>query len=81
MGGERAVWLAVATQAPAHFFGRHGSFASATLVALESTHAVRGCGNRNIVSTVDLKTSLDLKKIALHARNAEYNPKVSVARE
>ena len=31
---------------------------------------------RNIVSTVDLGCKLDLKKIALHARNAEYNPKV-----
>ena len=31
---------------------------------------------RNIVSTVNLGCKLDLKKIALHARNAEYNPKV-----
>ena len=31
---------------------------------------------RNIVSTVNLSCRLDLKKIALHARNAEYNPKV-----
>ncbi|KAI9999087.1 hypothetical protein PInf_003769 [Phytophthora infestans] len=30
----------------------------------------------NVVGTVDLKTPLDLKTIALHARNAEYNPKV-----
>ena len=30
---------------------------------------------RNIVSTVNLCCKLDLKKIALHARNAEYNPK------
>lgn len=30
---------------------------------------------RNIVSTVNLNCKLDLKKIALHARNAEYNPK------
>ncbi|CAJ0964849.1 unnamed protein product, partial [Ranitomeya imitator] len=30
---------------------------------------------RNIVSTVNLACKLDLKKIALHARNAEYNPK------
>lgn len=30
---------------------------------------------QNIVSTVNLGVSLDLKKIALHARNAEYNPK------
>ena len=32
--------------------------------------------SRNIVSTVNLGCKLDLKKIALHARNAEYNPKV-----
>lgn len=31
--------------------------------------------HRNIVSTVNLDCKLDLKKIALHARNAEYNPK------
>lgn len=30
---------------------------------------------RNIVSTVNLSCRLELKKIALHARNAEYNPK------
>jgi len=30
---------------------------------------------RNIVCTVNLVCRLDLKKIALHARNAEYNPK------
>ena len=31
---------------------------------------------RNIVATVNLDCKLDLKTIALHARNAEYNPKV-----
>ncbi|XP_010981260.1 TATA box-binding protein-like 2 [Camelus dromedarius] len=30
---------------------------------------------QNIVSTVNLACQLDLKKIALHAKNAEYNPK------
>ncbi|XP_029114464.1 TATA box-binding protein-like 2 isoform X1 [Scleropages formosus] len=30
---------------------------------------------QNIVSTVNLACPLDLKSIALHARNAEYNPK------
>jgi len=30
---------------------------------------------QNIVSTVSMGSRLDLKKIALHARNAEYNPK------
>ncbi|KAF7278648.1 hypothetical protein GWI33_008164, partial [Rhynchophorus ferrugineus] len=29
---------------------------------------------QNIVSTVNLNCKLDLKKIVLHARNAEYNP-------
>ncbi|KAL6120413.1 hypothetical protein NUSPORA_02862 [Nucleospora cyclopteri] len=30
---------------------------------------------QNVVATVNLKCKLDLKAIALHARNAEYNPK------
>ena len=30
----------------------------------------------NVVGTVDLQTKLELRTIALHARNAEYNPKV-----
>ncbi|KAJ2800291.1 TATA-binding protein (TBP), partial [Coemansia guatemalensis] len=30
---------------------------------------------QNIVATVNLDCRLDLKTIALHARNAEYNPK------
>merc|ERR1711973_631638 len=30
---------------------------------------------QNIVSTVNMGVKLDLKKIAMHARNAEYNPK------
>jgi transcription initiation factor TFIID TATA-box-binding protein len=30
---------------------------------------------QNVVATVDLKVKLDLKKIAMRARNAEYNPK------
>ncbi|KAK9829460.1 hypothetical protein WJX72_006000 [[Myrmecia] bisecta] len=30
---------------------------------------------QNIVATVNFKCKLDLKNIALHARNAEYNPK------
>lgn len=34
---------------------------------------------RNLVATVNLECKLDLKTIALHARNAEYNPKVSLA--
>uniref|UniRef100_A0A8C5HW66 TATA box-binding protein-like protein 2 n=1 Tax=Gouania willdenowi TaxID=441366 RepID=A0A8C5HW66_GOUWI len=35
-------------------------------------------GASNIVSTVNLGCPLDLKFIALQARNAEYNPKVGV---
>ena len=35
-------------------------------------------GNRNVVSTVNLGCKLELKTIALHARNAEYNPKVRI---
>lgn len=35
-----------------------------------------GSISRNIVSTVNLDCKLDLKAIALQARNAEYNPKV-----
>jgi hypothetical protein len=34
---------------------------------------------QNVVATVNLGCKLDLKEIALHARNAEYNPKVQGA--
>lgn len=34
---------------------------------------------QNIVATVNLDCRLDLKTIALHARNAEYNPKVGTS--
>lgn len=37
-----------------------------------------GTYHRNIVATVNLDCRLDLKTIALHARNAEYNPKVHI---
>jgi TATA-box binding protein (TBP) (component of TFIID and TFIIIB) len=33
------------------------------------------------VATVNLDCRLDLKNIALHARNAEYNPKVLFEKE
>ena len=36
---------------------------------------------QNIVATVNLTCKLDLKKIALRARNAEYNPKVVLAHD
>ena len=34
---------------------------------------------QNIVATVNLSCKLDLKAIALKARNAEYNPKVCLS--
>ncbi|KAL1924438.1 uncharacterized protein VTP21DRAFT_4092 [Calcarisporiella thermophila] len=55
-----------------------------------SLHSFEGFGNggqqpnlitrtmptlQNLVATLNLQTSLDLKAIALYARNAEYNPK------
>ena len=45
-----------------------------------SAHGVMpGClPLQNIVATVNLDTKLDLKTIALTARNAEYNPKVGL---
>lgn len=45
-----------------------------TVVILKSH--IRNTPCRNIVSTVNLGCKLDLKTIALRARNAEYNPKV-----
>ena len=47
------------------FCGRHANFARTGIVPTL----------RNIVATVNLDCRLDLKTIALHARNAEYNPK------
>jgi len=46
------------------------------LVALpRSTHGIVP-QLQNTVATVNLDTRLDLKNIALHSRNSEYNPKV-----
>ncbi|PIO22760.1 hypothetical protein AB205_0029020, partial [Aquarana catesbeiana] len=44
-------------------------------IPLPQTQTYLHSSSRNIVSTVNLACKLDLKKIALHARNAEYNPK------
>lgn len=33
---------------------------------------------QNVVATINLDVKLDLKQVAMHARNAEYNPKVRV---
>lgn len=54
-----------------------------TLQQVVSSDEPETCGSqkltgfgRNVVATVNLECRLDLKTIALHARNAEYNPKV-----
>lgn len=47
---------------------------SNTVVESSNGHDRRPC-LQNIVATCNLGTELDLKQIALHARNAEYNPK------
>jgi transcription initiation factor TFIID TATA-box-binding protein len=56
--------------------------AAPTPLTLEQQHitAVEGIVPtlQNIVATVNLDCRLDLKTIALHARNAEYNPKVGI---
>ncbi|KAN0065431.1 TATA-binding protein (TBP) [Thecaphora frezii] len=48
--------------------------AAATEQGLSSVHGIVPT-LQNIVATVNLEVRLDLKTIALHARNAEYNPK------
>ncbi|XP_033260547.2 TATA box-binding protein-like 2 [Orcinus orca] len=52
----------------------------ASITPMTPVTPVSGCSGivpqlQNIVSTVNLACKLDLKKIALHAKNAEYNPK------
>jgi transcription initiation factor TFIID TATA-box-binding protein len=49
---------------------------STLLLPLLDLQRLTTCPSRNIVATVNLDCRLDLKTIALHARNAEYNPKV-----
>lgn len=57
-----------------------GAGPSSALAPVEIDRAVHPSGIvptlQNIVATVNLDCALDLKSIALHARNAEYNPKV-----
>lgn len=74
---------------PTHNFQSIASLASLPLPAtpISALHAPATPANassiephaqpilQNIVSTVNLGTKLELKKIALYARNAEYNPK------
>ncbi len=54
-----------------------GGSASAALVNQRMMTSTSGIipTLQNIVATVNLDCRLDLKTIALHARNAEYNPK------
>ena len=53
---------------------RRRSFIIIIIVIMNST--TRRNHYRNIVATVNLDCKLDLKTIAFHARNVEYNPKV-----
>lgn len=59
-GGGAPVYAPVASPAPAS-------------PAIQHTDIIPQL--QNIVSTVNMGVKLDLKKIALHARNAEFNPK------
>lgn len=56
-----------------------GAAATAVVVAAEVDRTEHPSGIiptlQNVVATVNLGCKLDLKEIALHARNAEYNPK------
>nr|ACO15395.1 TATA-box-binding protein [Caligus clemensi] len=66
LGGDANVYAPIASPAPATPLSLQppGSMDPGIVPQLQ-----------NIVSTVSLGCKLDLKKIALHARNAEYNPK------
>ncbi|KAL8283243.1 hypothetical protein RQP46_006021 [Phenoliferia psychrophenolica] len=60
-----------------------GAGVAAAAAASEATAIIPGVHGivptlQNIVATVNLDCRLDLKTIALHARNAEYNPKAPV---
>merc|ERR1719225_1597046 len=61
---ERPVYAPVASPAPPSPATHQSATSSEIVPQLQ-----------NIVSTVNMGVKLDLKKIALHARNAEYNPK------
>lgn len=65
-------------------YGQDGSAPAGNVVTPATPAATPGAGAgvsgivptlQNIVATVNLDCRLDLKTIALHARNAEYNPK------
>ena len=66
--------------------GRQGTSGAPAVNGVDSSQKERATENvdsvsgivptlQNIVATVNLDCRLDLKTIALHARNAEYNPK------
>ncbi|NXG43045.1 TBPL2 protein, partial [Psilopogon haemacephalus] len=76
--GENSLYYPDETQRSLEASGTCQSLTSMTSMtpvtsASESTGIVPQL--QNIVSTVNLACKLDLKSIALHARNAEYNPK------
>lgn len=55
--------------------GPSNAAATAGALAVRSAHGIVP-QLQNTVATVNLDTRLDLKSIALHSRNSEYNPKV-----
>ena len=59
----------------AAFWHEHPTF-SLTLSLSHYIFISNNIQHRNIVATVNLDCKLDLKTIAFHARNVEYNPKV-----
>lgn len=72
-----------ASPAPSNAAGEEGALQAKGVPVPTLQYVARSrarlSARRNMVATVDLGTRLDLKSIALHARNAEYNPKVSLA--
>ncbi|KAI1373525.1 transcription factor TFIID-domain-containing protein [Hypoxylon crocopeplum] len=75
--GDRALGQRAPNGAPPQ--GANGSGVTPATPAATPAATTGGSGLtptlQNIVATVNLECRLDLKTIALHARNAEYNPK------
>ncbi|PIA18019.1 TATA binding protein [Coemansia reversa NRRL 1564] len=69
--GASGVSVDAAGQSRAATAGQEAGSSSAGVVAVAGIVPTL----QNIVATVNLDCRLDLKTIALHARNAEYNPK------
>ncbi|KAJ2007484.1 TATA-binding protein (TBP) [Coemansia sp. RSA 2322] len=81
-GGEQSLSLPRSSQPSGSHVrgGAAGEEPSTTAFATAQESGVAGVAGivptlQNIVATVNLDCRLDLKTIALHARNAEYNPK------